>query len=153
MQIRELKKSDYLQFVQLIDQFRPIGQLVSEEKFEEMWELMCINSTIFVTEHNHEIVATAKLMVEQKLIHNLSRYGSIEDVMVKQEYRHQKIGAAMIKHIVDHCQQNNFYKVNLTCTQSLIPFYQRNHFEVSGVQMSYVLKKSVEDPSSVQATE
>ena len=42
---------------------------------------------IFVCKIDNVIIGTAKLLIEQKFIHNLSKYGRIEDVIVNFEPR------------------------------------------------------------------
>lgn len=45
----------------------------------------------------------------------------------------------MINHIVDYCKKNKFYKITLTCKEELIPFYEKNNFDVYQCHMSYLL--------------
>ena len=40
---------------------------------------------------------------------------------------------------IDYCKENNFYKITLTCKEELIPFYERNNFEVYQCHMSQLL--------------
>ena len=137
--IRQLKKDDYLEYIKLINNFRPIGIDITIEKYEEIFNEIFKNSIIFVIEYNNKLIATAKLIIEQKFIHKLAKYGYIEDVIVDEDYRKQNIGKNIIKYIVDYCKTNNFFKITLSCNKSLINFYEKNNFEVYDIHMSQLL--------------
>ena len=137
--IRQLSKDDYLEYIELINKFRPIGIDITLEKYEEIYDEIFKNSIIFIIEYNNKLIATAKLIIEQKFIHKLAKYGYIEDVIVDENYRKQNIGKDIIKYIVDYCKTNNFFKITLSCNKSLINFYEKNNFEVYDIHMSQLL--------------
>lgn len=139
MLIRELKKEDFKEYVSLINEFRPIGIEINKETFENIYDIIFKNSIIFVIEEDGKIIGTSKLIIEQKFIHNLSKYGYIEDVIINSKYRGQNYGTAIVNHIVNYCRKNNFFKLTLTCKEDLIPFYEKNDFEVYQVHMSQLL--------------
>jgi glucosamine-phosphate N-acetyltransferase len=137
--IRQLKKDDYLEYIKLINKFRPIGIDITIEKYEEIFNEIFKNSIIFVIEYNNKLIATAKLIIEQKFIHKLAKYGYVEDVIVDENYRKQNMGKNIIKYIVDYCKTNKFFKITLSCNKSLINFYEKNNFEVYDIHMSQLL--------------
>jgi len=137
--IRQLTKDDYIEYIGLINNFRPIGIDITLEKYEEIYNEIFKNSIIFIIEYNNKLIATAKLIIEQKFIHKLAKYGYIEDVIVDENYRKQNIGKNIIKYIVDYCKTNNFFKITLSCNKSLINFYEKNNFEVYDIHMSQLL--------------
>ena len=139
MIIRKLEKRDFKEYILLINKFRSIGLDITKEQFETIYDTIFLNSIIFVLEVDDIIVATTTLIIEQKFIHKLSKYGHIEDVIVNNEHRRKGYGKTIIKHVVDYCKKNNFYKITLTCKQELIPFYEKNNFEVYQYHMSYLL--------------
>ena len=137
--IRQLTKDDYIEYIGLINKFRPIGIDITLEKYEEIYNEIFKNSIIFIIEYNNKLIATAKLIIEQKFIHKLAKYGYIEDVIVDENYRKKNIGKNIIKYIVDYCKTNNFFKITLSCNKSLINFYEKNNFEVYDIHMSQLL--------------
>lgn len=139
MEIRKLEKKDYKEFIELINEFRPIGLDITQDKFNEIYDIIFSNSIIYVLILNNKIVGSAKLIIEQKFIHKLAKYGFIEDVIISNNYRGQGFGKLLIKYIVDYCKNNKFYKITLTCNESLISFYQKNNFEVYDIHMSQLL--------------
>lgn len=139
MFIRKLEKRDYIDYVNLINDFRQIGLYIDKEKFEEIYDNIFKNSIIYVLLIDNKIIGSAKLIIEQKFIHELSKYGHIEDVIIKKEYRRNKYGTQIINYIVNECKKNRFFKITLTCDEQLIPFYEKNNFEVYQCHMSQLL--------------
>ena len=92
MIFRELKKKDYEEYNKLINEFRPSNFQITREIFENIYDIIFRNSIIFVLEIDNKLVATAKLLIEQKFIHNLAKYGYIEDVIVSEDYRTKGLG-------------------------------------------------------------
>ena len=133
---RNLMKSDYEQFVELMKEFRHCHE-ISKDEFDEFYDKTFKNNIIFVLETNKKkLVASTKLVIDTKLFYHFATYGFIEDVIVKKEYMRQKIGKIIINNVVNYCKYNNFYKITLTCKENLIPFYEKNNFEVYDIHMS-----------------
>ena len=139
MIIRQLRKSDFESYLTLINEFRPIGLDINKEKFEEIYDNIFKNSIIYVLTLNNEIIGSSKLIIEQKFIHKLAKYGHIEDVIIKEEYRRRGYGTQIINHIVNYCKNKNFFKITLTCKEKLIPFYKTCKFDVYDTHMSILL--------------
>ena len=139
MIIRKLEKKDFEEYISLINEFRLIRLDITKEIFETIYDTIFLNSIIFVIEVNNTIIAAATLIMEQKFIHKLSKYGHIEDVIVNNEHRGKGYGKKIIKHIVEYCKKNNFYKITLTCKEELVTFYEKNNFEVYQYHLSQLL--------------
>ena len=139
MIIRKLEKSDYKKYIELINEFRPIELGVTKEIFETIYDTIFLNNIIFVIELNNELIGSITLIIEQKFIHKLSKYGRIEDVIINNKHRGKGYGKKLIKHIVNYCKENCFYKITLTCNEKLISFYEKNDFEVYQIHMSQLL--------------
>ena len=137
--IRKLKKSDFLEYITLINEFRPIELEVTKEKFEEIYDNIFKNSIIYVMILDDKIIGSAKLIIEQKFIHKLAKYGHIEDVIIKNEHRRKKYGTKIVNYILEQCKKENFFKITLTCKEDLIPFYKKNNFETYQIHMSQLL--------------
>ena len=105
MIIRKLEKRDFKEYILLINKFRSIGLDITKEQFETIYDTIFLNSIIFVLEVDDIIVATTTLIIEQKFIHKLSKYGHIEDVIVNNEHRRKGYGKTIIKHVVDYCKK------------------------------------------------
>jgi len=139
MIFRELNKTDYEDYIKLINEFRPVNNHISKETFENIYDIIFKNSIIFVIEIDNKLVASGKLLIEQKFIHNLAKYGYIEDIIVSKENRNNGLGKKIVKYIVDYCKINKFYKITLTCDEKLVNFYKKNNFEVYQIHMSQLI--------------
>lgn len=74
------------------------------------------------------VAGTASLLIEPKFIHNGGTVGHIEDVAVHVAYQHHGVGAALVRHLMDVCREQNCYKVILDCEENVIPFYEQLGF-------------------------
>lgn len=92
--------------------------------------------TVWVIEKNNIIVASATLVIEQKLIHVMGKVGHIEDVVVHKDYRTLGYGQILVKHLVNEAKRQRCYKVILDCKPELSPFYEKNGFVVKGNAMA-----------------
>ena len=85
------------------------------------------------------IHGTATILYETKLIHGCKKVGHIEDVVVSPNYRDQGIAKRLISILTQQASES-CYKVILDCTEELVPFYEKCHFERKGVQMAHYFK-------------
>lgn len=137
--IRKLEKNDFIDYIKLINQLRPIGENVSYEKYIEIYNNIFTNNFIFVAEHGKKLVGSITLLTEQKFIHNFSKYGRIEDVVVDSNYRNQNIGKKLVEYVIEFSKKEHFFKITLTCKQNLAYFYEKNNFEIYDIHMSQLL--------------
>lgn len=139
MLIRNLEKNDFKDYIKLVNEFRPIGIEINKETFENIYDIIMKNSIIYVVEVDNKIIGAATLIIEQKFIHKLAKYGHIEDVIINKNYRNNNYGTKLIKHIIDYCIKHNFFKITLNCKEEFINFYKKNNFEIYQKHMSYLL--------------
>lgn len=137
--IRLLKKSDFVQYISLINQFRPINMDISFEKFDEIYDIIFKSSEIYVAYIDEKIVGSITVFYEQKFIHKLSVYAHIEDVIVDENYRHMKIGSTLLSYVKNTANQKGCFKCLLACNDSVKQFYINNNFEERGLNMSFLI--------------
>ena len=82
-----------------------------------------------------EIVGTATLHLQKKLIRNGGVAGLIEDVAVRNKLRGYKIGSLLIKELLNKAEKFNCYKVILSCFPERVSFYERNGFFQESILM------------------
>ena len=132
--IRELEVTD-------IDEryFRLLCQLSGEESAYEWQTAMTFwlkyedndDHQVFVYEQEGEILGTATILVENKLLHYGSRVGHVEDVVVTREQKKKGIGKALIEECVKFAKEKDCYKVILDCGDHNIAFYESCGFRVA----------------------
>ena len=139
MIFRELQKTDFQNYLFLINNFRNVGVYVEKDKFEQIYDKIFQLGKIFVCELDNKLVASVTIIIEQKFIHKLSKYAHIEDVIVLPEYRGKKIGEKIIEYVINYCKNEKVYKIVLNCDEKLFKFYNRNNFIKNGISMSCML--------------
>jgi len=133
-----LEKNDYIDYLNLMKQFRPIEYIISFEKFCEYYDIIFKNSEIFVARLDDKIVGSITLIYDQKFINNYALYGHIEDVVVHEEYRTLKIGSKLIEYVKNRCIEKNCRKCSLVCSKEISSFYLKNQFEEKGIHMTFM---------------
>ena len=141
--IRRLQKMDYDNgIIELLGQLTSISKdEITRAKFDEYVNALLSNDnhlTIVVEDKlkGTKIIGTSTLLVEPKLIHNISKVGHIEDVVVDSEYRSHGIGKMMIDHLTNKGELMGCYKVILDCDEKNAGFYEKCGFKRKGVEMA-----------------
>ena len=136
--MRKLTRDDYAAYYPLIREFRET--VFSEEEFQRFMDSLPHTMEIWVMEENSEMVATATVIFEPKLIFNRCTYAHIEDVCVTNRLRGKGVGTTLMNRIVDLCKERGCKKVTLVCNEPLHRFYEKSRFGRRGIQMSILLK-------------
>lgn len=129
--IRELKKEDYYKgHLELYQELSKINIITIDfNQYENFVSTLNNKHKIFVIEDNNNIIGTITVLIENKLIRNVSRVGHIEDVVIKKEYNGKGLGKKLVEHCVLYCKNNGCYKVILDCEDDKIGFYEKCGFK------------------------
>ena len=135
---RELKKTDYEQYLNLINQFRETTFNCKE--FKNALKRIKRNSEIWVVEFDGVLVASGTIISETKFIFNISRVAHIEDIIVHKEYRKKGFGKMILDKLKQRAKETGCYKFTLCCSDDYITgprnFYKKCGLELRGIQMS-----------------
>jgi glucosamine-phosphate N-acetyltransferase len=115
-----------------------IGSEFSETKLNQRkWWSMKSDSKIkvYVYESKGYIRGVASLYILEKLMHNGSNVGLIEDVAVASNSQGKGIGRLLINKLVDLAKEERCYKVILNCSDENVGFYEKCGFSQREVQM------------------
>lgn len=85
----------------------------------------------FVAEVDGYVVGAAWLLVAERVPRNDSldrRYGDVQSVMVREEYRNQGIGAALIAAILAEARTRDLLHLTVHSGRRAVDFYLRNGF-------------------------
>jgi glucosamine-phosphate N-acetyltransferase len=134
LQIRRLEAGDEDRgFLELLSQLTvtfPVSKAMFRERLEKMNSLApTYNIMVVYDPANDRIAATAGVLVELKFVHSCGKVGHIEDVVVDETYRGQKLGARVVQACVEIAKQEGCYKVLLDCADHNIPFYEKMGFK------------------------
>ena len=133
---RKLEELDYHKnYLDLLSQLTQVGH-ISPEEFSNI--LGKIHSQIWVFEdcHANKIVASASILLEQKIIHGGGIVAHLEDVVVDEAYRGNQLGHKLIANVVEIAKNSGAYKIIADCKTELLSFYSKNGFEKRGEQIA-----------------
>ncbi|XWV26093.1 6-phosphate N-acetyltransferase [Tupanvirus soda lake] len=134
---------DYQQYCELLKQLTAINpELITKEKFKKQLAIITSNPfhKILVAKYEGNIVGTTTVLIEPKIIHDLSRVAHIEDVVVDTNYRSYGVGSLLIKKAIEISKSFDCYKVILDCSEKNIGFYEKFGFKRKEIQMALYLE-------------
>jgi glucosamine-phosphate N-acetyltransferase len=131
--IRPLNKSDYTNYLQLINQFR--ATTFTEEEYNRTLQQIHMHSTIWVLEHKNELIGTITILYEYKFIRNIVKLAHVEDVCIDRRYRKKGLGTLLLKFAISEAKKKECYKIILDCDETLEPFYNKSGMIKNGIQM------------------
>lgn len=137
--INKLEKNDYKNYLDLMNQFRPIKEEIVYENFCDLYNKIFLSSEIYVARFDNNIIGSIKVFYEQKFINNCALYAHIEDVIVDEKHRHLKIGSKLLDYVKKKATEKNCFKCTLVCNEAVSKFYLNNYFENRGINMSFLL--------------
>jgi len=134
--IRRATKEDLPSMISLLSQLTIVGNPSSDKINNRIYDNIYLACT-----GNDVIIGTITMFVEYKIIHNASKVGHIEDVVVHSDYRKLGVGKLLIDHCLDLAKKLACYKVILDCDEENVKFYEKCGFKTKGVCMRYDLNK------------
>ena len=137
MQFRNLQKNDFnLGYLDLLSQLTEVNKNnISFEKFSNFIDKLGENHKIIIIINNNNIIATGTLLIENKIIHSISKVGHIEDIVVDSNSKGLGIGKQIVNYLTNLAKENNCYKVILNCNDNNIGFYQKCGYQKKETQM------------------
>lgn len=135
MSVRLITPGDFSKgFMELINTFTLNPISITYDDFQSNLEKISIQGgSILVIEEHGQIIATCKVLVEQKLHNNCKSVGHIEDVVVHPSFRQKGYATQLIEHAIEHCKQTNCYKVILDCKEEYFRVYEKCGFQKRGI--------------------
>ena len=82
-----------------------------------------------------DIIASGTIIIEPKFIRGGKCVGHIEDIIVKKQYRNNKLATYILDLLKNIAREKDCYKVILDCNEDVKNVYIRSGFDVKGLQM------------------
>ena len=95
-----------------------------------------INITNDVSNNDENIIGSATILIETKIIHNFGKVAHIEDVIVDNNYRGKGLGKMLINKCINYAKDHDCYKIILNCSDKNIPFYEKCGFSKKENEMA-----------------
>jgi len=135
MSIRELRGPDLANgFLETLAGLSEVN-LDAQEAGEILRSRLKAGTQTFVAIIDGKVVGTVSLLVELKFLHAGGKVGHIEDVAVHANYRHRRIGSALMEHATQMAWKLGCYKVILNCFERVSPFYVQLGYKQHDVGM------------------
>lgn len=127
-------------YISLLSQLSECSDLTDQDFYHKISSISQMGQifVLFVNfpgDDNFKIIASGTIIIEPKIIHN-SSVGHIEDIVVHQDFRGQKLAKIILDELKSYGSTKNVYKIILDCKQELLKFYEKNEFVLKGVQMA-----------------
>lgn len=132
-------KSIYLQLLNELTHSPDILDEIFNENLEKISNsgvIIIAVTNLNVESDDFNIIGSGTLYTEPKIIRDGKSVGHIEDIVVKNNYRGNKIAQNILNKLKDFALNSNCYKVILDCDESVCPVYKSNGFEIKGIQMA-----------------
>ena len=142
MNIRRLQLEDFERgYLHLLNYLTHVGNGNYITRFDEIERLYpYLQIWVMLDEDKDEIIGNATLLIEPKFIHECSRVGHIEDVVVDPRYQGKGLGKLLVEKLKQVSKDEGCYKVILDCSEKNRTFYEKCGFENKNLQMSYYFK-------------
>ena len=136
MIIREFQKDDIHKG--LLETYKEVWH-ITEITEQTLNEYLTTGNYMVVAEDEDEIIGTATLHLQKKLIRDGGLASFIEDVAVREKYRGHGVGAKLIEHLIEKAKSLGCYKINLSCYPERVAFYERCGLKQESITMRYYL--------------
>jgi len=145
LKFRQIEKEDYHKsYFELLSQLTVADKPDYDSWLQRFEEIADANLTkIFVVEDLNEkkIIATITCYTELKFIRNLGKICHIEDFVIEENYRNQKLGSKLINLAINYAKNIGCYKIILQSREEATPFYEKFGFTKNSQAMAYYFNK------------
>jgi len=101
--------------------------ILNQRKIKGVHSFVAINGT--------DVLGTASVFLEPKVIHHGGIAAHIEDVAVIKPKQKMGIGKSLVRHIIEFCSTKRVYKILLACNDDVMAFYEKFGFKRSANTM------------------
>ena len=133
--IRNIKSSDFYNYKQ------HINSNISKDYFDNfISSVLNDNHHILVIEVNNQIIGSGTLLIEEKMTYGGCKMGHIENVLIDDNMRGNKYGTFIVNELIKIADNHKCYRIDLICTEQLIPFYKNVGFDKTLAGLSFLNK-------------
>ena len=134
-----LNENHYNEIVKLYSNFTNFNKnIFTFNKLKNIQENLLPNHYIlFYFNTENVIVGAITLIIEQKIIHNGSNVGHIEDFVIDKNYRKSEINELLFNYVKHLSSSHKCYKMILDCNINLESYYNKKGLTKKGITMAY----------------
>ena len=121
---KKISEKDYDSVYNLLQELTEVGEY-NKERFIAYLDQLPSNIHTYCICEDYNVVGVGTIMIEQKIIHNFSKVGHIEDVVIDSNYNGKGYGKHLIYFLTNFAKQEGCYKVILDCSHKVKGFYEK----------------------------
>ena len=130
MTVREIKKNELNELLELYIHLHETGVPEDSEMLKDTWETIINdkNHHIIVAEENGKLISSVVCIIIPNLTRNIRPYAFIENVVTHSDYRKQGYATACLNYARDIAKKENCYKMMLLTgskDESTLNFYKQ----------------------------
>jgi glucosamine-phosphate N-acetyltransferase len=84
---------------------------------------------IIIAKYENIIIGAGIVIIEQKILRNLSKVGHIEDIVICSKFRKLGLAKNILNQLIEICKKYKCYKVLLDCSQNVQGLYEKMNFQ------------------------
>tara|TARA_B100000579_G_scaffold430978_1_gene445288 strand:- start:690 stop:1115 length:426 start_codon:yes stop_codon:yes gene_type:complete len=130
--VKKNHMSSIIEMLQSISDYRP-----NEKDYDQIWDKFHSQKNYFglvALDKKLDVVGYGSLFILRNI--RGGKIGQIEDITVQPNSRKKGIGKLLINALVQISLKEACYKVQLSCDENNLSFYQKSDFVKSGISLS-----------------
>ena len=139
MYFRQLDCNDYnSNYIEILSQLSFVNKkFITQDQWNQFIYQLNNNHQIYVLiDSSNNIIASGTLLIENKIIHNISKVAHIEDIVADSKFRGKGYGKMMIEYLIEKAKEHQVYKIILNCSDENIKFYEKCGFKLKDNEMA-----------------
>jgi glucosamine-phosphate N-acetyltransferase len=131
---KKISEKEYECVYRLLQELTDVGEY-NRSHFNTYIDTLPSNIHIFCICEDSTVIGVGTIMIEQKIIHNFSKVGHIEDIVIDSNYNGRGYGKNLIIFLTNFARQEGCYKVILDCSQKVKGFYEKCGYVEKNISM------------------
>ena len=121
---KKISEKEYDSVYRLLQELTEVGEY-NKSRFIKCIEKLPTNIHMFCICEDAIVIGIGTIIIEQKIIHNFSKVGHIEDIVIDSNYNGRGYGKNLIYFLTNFAKEAGCYKVILDCSEHVRGFYKK----------------------------
>ena len=131
---KKISEKEYECVYRLLQELTDVGEY-NRSRFNTYIETLPSNIHMFCICEDSTVIGVGTIMIEQKIIHNFSKVGHIEDIVIDSNYNGSGYGKQLIQFLTNFAKEKGCYKVILYCSEKVKGFYEKCGYIEKNISM------------------
>ena len=131
---KKISEKEYDSVYRLLQELTDVGEY-NRSRFNTYIDTLPSNIHMFCICEDSNVIGVGTIMIEQKIIHNFSKVGHIEDIVIDSNYNGRGYGKNLLNFLTNFAKGEGCYKVILDCSQKVKGFYEKCGYTEKNISM------------------